>query len=340
MTPLRASDPVAAQDRDPERGTTMSRRARTTVTTLAVTAAVLGVTTVVGATPAGAGAVTPHVFTSDRDGDSEIYTRAVKGSPMKLTNNDAEDYGAVWSPDGKRLAFVSTRDGDREVFVMNADGRNVRQLTSNTTTEDGAPVNDQAPAWSPDGTRIAFASTRDGGEPEIYVMSADGSNQVRLTTTEVWVSDHTPAWSPDGQYIVFGSDRVSYENYELFRMRADGTQVTRLTTTEEGVDDNAPEYSPDGTRIVFSSTRSGYQHDLFTMNADGTDVRRLGGDPNLDDVFPHWTSDGTTVLFETFAGPEGRPSEDIWTIDSDGTDRRRLSTSSRGESFADPHPQQ
>lgn len=318
----------------------MSRTARTIVTRLAVTAAVLGVSTVVGATPAAAGAVMPHVFTSDRDGDTEIYTRAVKGSPMKLTNNDADDYGAVWSPDGNRLAFVSTRDGDREVFVMNADGSNVRQLTQNSTTGDGAPVNDQAPAWSPDGTQIVFVSTRDGGEPEIYVMQADGSNQVRLTTTDAWVSDHTPSWSPDGEHIVFSSDRVSYENYELFRMRADGTHVTRLTTTEEGVDDNAPEYSPDGSRIVFSSTRNGHQHDLFTMRPDGSDVRRLGGDPMLDDVFPHWTSDGATVLFETFAGPEGRPSGDIWRIDSDGTDRRRLSTSSCGESFPDPLPRQ
>ena len=317
----------------------MSRNARTTVTTLAVTAAVIGVSTVVGATSAGAAAFTPHVFTSDRDGDTEIYTRGVKGSPVKLTNNDADDYGAVWSPDGKQLAFVSTRDGDREVFVMNADGKNVRQLTHNSTTADGAPVNDQAPSWSPDGTQIAFVSTRDGGEPEIYRMAADGSDQVRLTTTDLVVSDHTPSWSPDGQHIVFSSDRVSYENYELFRMRADGTQVTRLTTTEEGVDDNAPEYSPDGTRIVFSSTRSGHQHDLFTMRPDGSDVRRLGGDPVLDDVFPHWTSDGAKVLFETFSGPDGVPSEDIWTIDSDGTDRRRLSTSSRGESFPDPQPQ-
>ena len=316
----------------------MSRTARTTATTLAVTAAVLGVSTLVGTTHAGAAGVTPHVFTSDRDGDTEIYTRGVKGSPTKLTNNDTDDYGAVWSPDGTKLAFVSTRDGDREVFVMNAAGKDVRQLTHNRTTADGAPVSDQAPAWSPDGKQIVFVSTRDGGEPEVYRMYAYGSDQVRLTTTEPYVSDHTPSWSPDGQHIVFSSDRVSYENYEIYRMRADGSQVTRLTTTEEGVDDNAPEYSPDGNRIVFSSTRAGHQHDLFTMRPDGTDVRRLGGDPTLDDVFPHWTHDGAKVLFQTFSGAEGVPSEDIWTVDGDGTDRRRLSTSSRGESFADPQP--
>jgi TolB protein len=313
-------------------------RSSTTTALLVAPALVVAQIPVLTTAHAARTPVAPHVFTSDRDGDNEIYTRGVAGSPMKLTNNRFDDFGAVWSPDGTKIAFVSGRDGDRDVFVMNADGSAARQLTQDRPSPDGAPVNDQAPAWSPDGTRIAFVSTRDGGEPEIYVMGADGSDPQRLTITEPYVSDHTPSWAPDGQHIVFSSDRESYENYELFRMRADGSEVTRLTTTEEGVDDNAPEYSPDGSRIVFSSTRNGYQHDLFTMAADGSDVRPLGGDPLLDDVFPHWTSDGSRVLFGTFAGPEGIPSEDVWIIDADGSDRRRLSTSRTGESFADPYP--
>lgn len=277
-------------------------------------------------------------FTSDRDGDSEIHSRSAGGAVRQLTRNRADDYGAVWSPDGRRLAFVSTRDGDREIFVMNGDGTGLRQLTRNSRARNGAPISDQAPAWSPDGRRLAFVSDRDGGEPEIYRMNADGSGQVRLTRTAVHVADHTPSWSPGGGYIVFSSARTSHDNFEIYVMRWNGTEQVRLTRTPDGIDDNAPEFSPDGRRIVFSSTRNGHQHDLFTMASTGKDVRRLGGDPRLDDVFPHWTANGRTVLFETFAGPDNRPSADVWAIDSDGTDRRKVISTGAGESFPDPRP--
>jgi Tol biopolymer transport system component len=131
---------------------------------------------------------------------------------------------------------------------------------------------------------------------------------------------------------------MGYDNYEVFRMRTDGSGVTRLTRTAAGVDDNAPEYSPDGRRIAFSSTRSGGQHDLFTMRSDGSDVRRLGGDTALDDVFPHWMADGKRLLFSTFAGPEGRPSEDVWVIDAGGTKRARVVADASADSSPDPRP--
>jgi TolB protein len=315
----------------------MHARTRTTATTLL--AAALLVTPVATAPAFAAGPPAPALaFTSDRDGDAEIYLRSSDGSVRQLTHNSADDYGAVWSPDGRKLAFVSTRDGDREVFVMNSDGSGVRQLTRNSTAVNGSPASDQAPAWSPKGHQIVFVSTRDGGEPEVYKMQADGRRQVRLTRTPVHVSNHTPSWAPDGKSIVFSSDRAGYDNYEVFRMRTDGGGVTRLTRTAAGIDDNAPEYSPDGRRIAFSSTRSGGQHDLFTMSASGADVRRLGGDAALDDVFPHWTADGKRLLFSTFAGPEGRPSEDVWVIDADGTKRARVVADASADSAPDPRP--
>ena len=72
------------------------------------------------------------------------------------------------------------------------------------------------------------------------------------------------------------------------------------------------------------------------MAADGRDVRRLGGHPGLDDVFPRWTADGKQVVYSTFAGPEGTPSEDVWAIRANGTDRRRLTSSPASESQPDP----
>jgi TolB protein len=331
-----ASSSLSGADAARTRRIPMTTYRRTTTMTLLLTAGLLAAGT--GPVHAAAEPVPTMAFTSDRDGDDEIVVRTADGRLRQLTTNRAHDYGALWSPDGRRLAFVSTRDGDREIFVMNADGSGLRQLTRNSKTADGSPINDQAPAWSPDGRMLAFVSTRDGGEPEIYRMNADGTNQMRLTRTPAYVSNHTPSWSPDGHHLVFSSDRVHYDNYEVYRMRANGTELVRMTRTANGVDDNAPEYSPDGHRIAFSSTRNGNQHDLFTMSSAGTDVRRLGGHATLDDVFPKWAPDGRSLLFGTFAGPNNTPSEDVWAIDSDGTDRRLVMGTRADEGMPDPRP--
>jgi Tol biopolymer transport system component len=101
----------------------------------------------------------------------------------RLTTNPAIDTSPAWL--GTRIAFASTRDGNSEIYVMNADGTAVTRLTTN-------PASDAAPAGSPDGQRIAFASTRDDPNSEIYVMNADGTAVTRLTTNPA--SDTFPDW--------------------------------------------------------------------------------------------------------------------------------------------------
>ncbi len=114
-------------------------------------------------------------FDSNRSaGDFEIYATQPGGSDQRqLTDNDALDYAANFSPSGRRIAFESNRDGDREIFVMRADGSHQRQLTQN----DDA---DFSPAFSPSGKRIVFDSAL-SGNGDVYVMRADGSHQHRLT---------------------------------------------------------------------------------------------------------------------------------------------------------------
>jgi Tol biopolymer transport system component len=104
---------------------------------------------------------------------SDIYVMNADGSgARRLTHNASQNAEPAWSPDGRRIAFVSRRDGNAEVYVMSADGSGLRNLTRN-------PARDVRPSWSPDGRRIAFVSDRDG-RLEAYVMNADGSNQRSL----------------------------------------------------------------------------------------------------------------------------------------------------------------
>src|SRR5690606_25643514 len=114
-------------------------------------------------------------FTSNRDGDYEIYLNEADASGLRqLTDNETFDFDADWSPDGNSIVYVTTIGGYAEIMVMDADGENVRQLT------DNREIRDSDPAWSPDGTRIAFSSERDG-DFDIYTMRPDGSDVQQIT---------------------------------------------------------------------------------------------------------------------------------------------------------------
>ena len=153
-------------------------------------------------------------------------------------------------PMGRRIAFSRFEypNLNGEIYLMNSDGSNQTNLTNN-------PAADFFPDWSPDGTKIAFASGRDGFSG-IYVMDADGSHLTRLTKT----SASEPRWSPDGTKIAFTSDRDG--NNEIYVMNADGSNPVRLTNNS--ADDYHSCWSPDGAKIAFNS------EGIYVMNADGS----------------------------------------------------------------------
>lgn len=226
---------------------------------------------------------TKIVFTSNRDGATDIYVLNAdrpEGSdnvPVRLTPSPGEDLWPNWSPNGLKIAFYSTRDaGNRDIYVMNADGTGQTRLTSHAAS-------DGAPSWSPDGTRIAFASERSGNR-RIFVMEADGSNPTDLGGTGY---NDGPSWSPDGTKIAFISDRVSVTTWDVFVMNADGSNQTRLTTdaSDDQVAINA--WSPSGAQLVFSSKRSGSLQ-LYVMNADGTGQTLLATGPGANSE-PSWS---------------------------------------------------
>jgi uncharacterized protein (DUF885 family) len=212
----------------------------------------------------------------------EIYVMEADGTGVtKLTNRpDSVESEPTWSPDGSQIAFVSnerpnmlTFSGRFQVWVMNADGSDPGLLT-----EIGGA--NTSPNWSPDGSRIAFDSTRDGNY-EIYTMKADGSDPVNLTLHPA--HDVSPAWSPDGSQIAFVSDRDG--DQEIYVMNADGTGQTRLT--ERFGFDKAPAWSQDGHYLVFYHRQVDNNTEVYRMRSDGSEPVRLTYDPNFDG-FPSW----------------------------------------------------
>jgi Tol biopolymer transport system component len=192
------------------------------------------------------------------------------------------------------VVFTSTRDGRSEVYVMNADGRRQVRLTDN-------PGEDTAPAWSPDGARVVWASARGGVARQLHTMNSDGSDVRRLTNqpgTPGW-----PDWSPDGARIAYHAARGD-ANWDIWVINADGTEPRRLTTSGSG---QRPRWSPDGRRIAYIYHHVGgtlAQSQIAVMNADGSGLTVLGG-PHLQSRHAAWSPDGRQLAFSTYQQANG-----------------------------------
>jgi Tol biopolymer transport system component len=216
------------------------------------------------------------------------------------------------------LLVVSTRDGDYAIYGMSADGGGEERLTE----ESGDPATPAGlffqiePAWSPDGTRIAFASKREGNF-DIYVMSADGSETVRLTSTPE--DDSHPSWSDDGERIVFSRGAPG----DLWIMNADGSEARALL--RDGAADTQPTWSPDGALIAFTRRQPGTSiRELWLMQPDGSGVRPLTTLQAVSDD-PGWAPDSATIAFATNVLNN---QFDVYTVAVDGGRPRRVTVTS------------
>jgi WD40 repeat protein len=240
-------------------------------------------TTVASGSPTLSGSIAFSNFAS-----ISVINAARSGVTTLVDGGQGWEYaGPTWSPDGRKIAFASTRDGLWDIYVMEADGSWLTRLTR-------ATHQNREPAWSPDGTRLAFASDRDG-DFEIYVMPADGVGLTKLTDRPS--HDRHPSWSPDGSRIAFNSDSGVYV------VNVNGSGLTRVT---DGRGDVYPEWSPDGQRILFARGSV-----LHVMNADGSRVRSL----NVQGSGARWTPDGTQIVFSNW---------NLFLINADATGLRNL----------------
>lgn len=242
--------------------------------------------------------------------------------------------GAAIDPDTLIGRIVFSHEGD--VYTMNADGSDRRRLTDH-------PDLDFDPVWSPDGTRIAFRSHRDGDE-EVYVMNADGSEQVNLTQSPG--ADYSPAWSPDGSQIAFASSREKSGGLDIWVMNADGSEPRRITT-EPGIQEY-PSWSPDGQRLAFACTFGRIlpigvgDFEICVVNVDGTGMEQLTDSPGISQL-PAWSPDGTLIAFQSdrngwptrpdYTPPGYSPDrfgdEEIFLMEADGTNPVNLTNQPR-----------
>jgi TolB protein len=250
------------------------------------------------------------LFVSSRDGDYAIFGLSANGDEHRLTKEKGDpsspaglffQVDPAWSPDGRRIAFVSRRDGHSHIYVMRADGTGSRRVTDSTPDDDG-------PTWSPDGRRIAFSRVGD-----LFAIPSRGGPARRIGPA-LGGEALDPAWSPDGKLIAYDYRRPGFSIREIWVVGADGNgarPVTRLRAVS-----TRPAWSPDGRRIAFQSNANGGHVEIYSIGLDGSGLRRVTRS-EIDTFDPDWSPDGRKIAFSRNGA--------IWTIDRSGRERKLTS---------------
>ncbi|HEU5001454.1 MAG TPA: hypothetical protein VFW71_01565 [Actinomycetota bacterium] len=227
-------------------------------------------------------------------------------------------FAPALSPDHKRVAYVelpaatlasASNDGGGPLVVQNVDGTGAKMV---------ATGDNLSPAWSPDGTKLAFVR---GGQ--LYTMGADGSNQQSLGINGT--VDFHVSWSPDGTRIAFGAGNPA--QVEIVTL-ADKSVAPLGSVPQAG----NPTWSPDGSKLVFFESGS---NALFVASADGSGAQQLTtcADPCTRDLEPSWSKDGTYIAYTRATNTNGVLDQQIWVVPAAGGTPQQVTTGPEGHAF-------
>ena len=311
------------------------------------------------------------LFTTNRDGNTEIYKMNSDGTnQQRLTNTPENESGGYWSPNGQKILYSKTTSSGIQIWVMNADGSG--QTMVSNPTDLNFPSQ-----WSPDGQRILFTVGQPLATARIWTMNADGSNKLPITTPPSF--DSVPRWSPDGTRIVFSRCGLSLI-CDVFTINADGSNPTNLTPGNPDAD-GSPAWSPDSSKIVYGSKTESTAFNTFIMNADGSNKQVLTNalDPSFyepwgrspispngsfvtlrfsngigeteifsvgingsgltnitnnaaRDVFGAWSPDSSKIAFMS---RRDTPTDEIYAMNADGTGVVRLTNNAATDTVTD-----
>ena len=296
------------------------------------------------------------LFTSDRDGNLEIYSFDIRGEgETNLTNSQTDEFAPRLSPSRRLVSFLSGVEGATAVELMRTDGTERKAMTqtgAGRSTQRWSPKDDriafaerratstgiymatiegatvalltsvaghEVGDWSRDGNSVAFA-VRGGPDQGIYVRNPDGVNEFRVTNNP----DYSPIWSPDSKRLAFLSERDG--NPEVYVMDAAGSNVKRLTETDAAEYDIS--WSPNGQTILFVSERDD-NPEIYVTAKDGTRQERLTFNTTVDNE-PVWSPTGKQIAFVSYLDGDA----DIFLMTSDGKNQKRVTNNN----FQDTQP--
>ena len=240
-------------------------------------------------------------FTSNQDGNLDIYTMRADGSDLtNLTNNDALDFNPAWSPDGKRIAFESNRAVFTQIYLMNADGSNVTQLTFDEIEHEMSMNYAYSNPWSPDGSHLLFFQRLYGENEsspalvELYSIDINGGNKVMLASGNISVFE--VAWSPDGKHIAFSaSEPQNPVTSHIYVVDADGSNLNEITKSLHPNErlSNFNSWSSNGQSIIFiASNEKNGQWTVYETNLDGSGLTKKAGSGK---IIQNW-QDGNSFI--------------------------------------------